>query len=103
MHSIVQDNIEALRELAIKHRVERLDLFGSAAREDFNPETSDLDFLVTFEPMPPIEHANSFFGLLEDLKRLFARRIDLLESEPIENPYIRESIALSRKVLYEAA
>ena len=53
MHSIVQDNIEALRELAIKHRVERLDLFGSAAREDFDPETSDLDFLVTFEPMPP--------------------------------------------------
>jgi predicted nucleotidyltransferase len=103
MHSIVHDNIEALRELAIKHRVERLDLFGSAAREDFNPETSDLDFLVTFEPMPPVEHADSFFGLLEDLERLFARRIDLLESEPIENPYIRESIALSRKVLYEAA
>jgi predicted nucleotidyltransferase len=103
MHSIVQNNIEALRELAIKHRVERLDLFGSAARQDFDPETSDLDFLVTFEPMPPIEHANSFFGLLEDLEHLFARRIDLLESEPIENPYIRESIALSRKVLYEAA
>jgi predicted nucleotidyltransferase len=103
MHSIIHDNIEALRELAIKHRVERLDLFGSAAREDFNPETSDLDFLVTFEPMPPVEHADSFFGLLEDLERLFARRIDLLEAEPIENPYIRESIALSRKVLYEAA
>jgi len=103
MHSIVQNNIEALRELAIKHRVERLDLFGSAARQDFDPETSDLDFLVTFEPMPPIEHANSFFGLLKDLERLFGRRIDLLESEPIENPYLRESIALSRKVLYEAA
>ena len=103
MHSIVQDNIEALRELAIKHRVERLDLFGSATREDFNPETSDLDFLVAFEQMSPVEHANSFFGLLEDLERLFARRIDLLESEPIENPYIRESIALSREVLYEAA
>ena len=102
MHSIVQDNIEALRELAVKHRVERLDLFGSAAREDFDPETSDLDFLVTFEPMPPVEHANSFFCLLEDLERLFARRIDLLESEPIENPYIRESIARSCKILYEA-
>ena len=103
MHSIVQDNIEALRELAVKHRVERLDLFGSAVGGDFDPETSDLDFLVTFEPMPPVEHANSFFGLLEDLQRLFRRRIDLLEPEPIENPYIRESIALSRKVLYEAA
>ena len=103
MHAIVQNNIEALRELAIKHRVERLDLFGSAAREDFDPETSDLDFLVSFEPMPPVKHADSFFSLLEDLQRLFGRRIDLLEAEPIENPYLRESIARSRKILYEAA
>ncbi|MEO6194110.1 MAG: nucleotidyltransferase domain-containing protein [Thermoanaerobaculia bacterium] len=103
MHSIIQEHIEALRALALKHRVERLDLFGSAAREDFDPETSDLDFLVSFEPMPPVEHADSFFGLLEDLQRLFGRRIDLLEAEPIENPYRRESIERSRKVLYEAA
>jgi predicted nucleotidyltransferase len=103
MHAVVRDNMKALRELAIKHRVERLDLFGSAAREDFDPETSDLDFLVSFEPMPPVEHADSFFGLLADLQRLFGRRIDLLEAEPIENPYRRESIERSRKVLYEAA
>ena len=40
---------------------------------------------------------------LEDLQRLFGRRIDLLEPEPIENPYLRESIERSRKILYEAA
>jgi predicted nucleotidyltransferase len=63
--------------------------FGSAARDDFDPESSDLDFLVEFEPMSPREYADSFFGLLEDLERLFGQRIDLLEPEPIENPYIR--------------
>jgi uncharacterized protein len=50
-----------------------------------------------------VEHADSFFGLLEDLEHLFGRRIDLLEPEPIANPYLWQSIERSRKVLYEAA
>jgi predicted nucleotidyltransferase len=103
MHSIVQDKLETLKELCAKHRVERLDIFGSAVREDFDPESSDLDFLVEFEEMSPVEHADAFFGLLGDLERMFQRRIDLLEREPIENPYLWESIERSRRVLYEAA
>lgn len=103
MHSLVQDNLEALRNLCLRHRVERLDVFGSAARDDFDPESSDLDFLVEFEPMSPVDHAESFFGLQEDLERLFGRPIDLLEREPIENPYLWQSIERSRRVLYEAA
>jgi predicted nucleotidyltransferase len=103
VHPIVQDKLEILKVLCAKHRVEHLDIFGSAAREDFNPESSDLDFLVEFEMMSPVEHADAFFGLLGDLERLFQRRIDLLEREPIENPYLWESIERSRRVLYEAA
>jgi len=103
MNSAIQEKIEALRDLCIKHRVERLDLFGSATGDDFDPETSDLDFLVEFEPMPPREHAGSFFGLLADLELLFGKRIDLLEREPIKNPYLWKSIERSRQILYEAA
>jgi predicted nucleotidyltransferase len=103
MHQVVQEKLAALRELCARHGVERLDLFGSAARDDFDPESSDLDFLVDFEPMSPVRHADSFFGLLEDLERLFGRPIDLLESEPIENPYLWRSIEKSRQALYEAA
>jgi uncharacterized protein len=103
MHRVVQEKLEAVKELSAKHRVERLDVFGSAARDDFDPEISDLDFLVEFEPMSPVEHADAFFGLLEDLERLFQRRTDLLEPGPIENPYLWESIVRSRRVLYEAA
>ena len=46
MSSVIQDKIERLKDLCVKYRVKRLDLFGSAARDDFDPETSDLDFLV---------------------------------------------------------
>ena len=103
MHPIIQDKLETLKELCAEHRVERLDIFGSAARDDFDPELSDLDFLVEFEEMSPVKHADAFFGLLEDLERTFHRRIDLLERKPIENPHLWESIERSRRVLYEAA
>jgi uncharacterized protein len=103
MIPVIQDKAETLKKLCLKHRVERLDLFGSATRDDFDPEASDLDFLVEFDPMDPSKHADSFFGLLEDLERLFGRHIDLVESEPIENPFLRESLLRSRRVLYEAA
>ena len=103
MYRGVQEKLAAVKELCAKHRVKRLDVFGSAARDDFDPAASDLDFLVELEPMSPTEHADAFFGLLEDLKRLFQRRVDLLEPGPIENPYLWESIVRSRRVLYEAA
>ena len=100
---LIQKKLGALRELCVRHRVARLDLFGSASRSDFDPAVSDLDFLVEFAPMTPAEHADSFFGLLEDLAKLFGQRVDLLEREPIVNPYLWNSIQRSRQALYEAA
>lgn len=101
MNEVVQDRLEDLRLLCERHQVERLHLFGSAVRGDFDPSTSDLDFLVEFWPMNPVERARSFFGLLGDLEQLFGRRVDLLEPAAIENPYLLESIEESRQTLYE--
>ncbi len=53
--------------------------------------------------MPPIEHADCYFGLLFDLERLFGRSVDLVEWEPITNPYFLDSITQTRLPLYEAA
>jgi uncharacterized protein len=103
MNEIVQARLEDLRLLCERYNVERLHLFGSAAQDDFDPNTSDLDFLVEFQPMPHVEHARSFFGLLESLEKLFGRRVDLLEPGPIVNPYLKRSIEESRRILYETA
>ncbi|MBA2693793.1 MAG: nucleotidyltransferase domain-containing protein [Rubrobacter sp.] len=92
--------IEALCE---RHRVERLALFGSAARDDFDPENSDLDFSVKFPPMTPEEHAASYFGLVEDLERLFGRRVDLVEIGAVRNPYLRRSIEEGQETVYATA
>ena len=40
---------EELRALCRRLHVRRLDLLGSAARGDFDPEQSDVDFLAEFD------------------------------------------------------
>lgn len=93
---------EQLAELCRRYRVRRLALFGSALGEDFDPERSDLDFLVEFEPPPPGTCADTYFGLLEGLQRLFARRVDLVEAGSVRNPYIRREIEARQETLYAA-
>jgi uncharacterized protein len=102
MIELVRLHREALDELCRRFRVQRMDLFGSAVRADFDPARSDLDFLVVFEPCTPSEHYDRYFGLLEALQELFKRRIDLVEPQTVSNPIVRRDIERSRVALYAA-
>jgi len=100
---IVSDKLDAIAALARKHGVIRLFLFGSGLTNDFDQQRSDLDFLVEFGTKSPSDHANSYFGLTEDLEELFGVPVDLIEPGAISNPYFREEIEKTRRALYEAA
>ena len=45
---LLEERLEPLRELCRRYGVERLEVFGSAAKGGFNPATSDLDFIARF-------------------------------------------------------
>ena len=77
MIAIVQEKMDDLVEVCQRRRVRRLALFGSAAAGLFDPTTSDLDFLVEFQPSSPAQHADCYFGLQEDLERLFLSLIHI--------------------------
>jgi predicted nucleotidyltransferase len=81
--------------------VRRLDLFGSAVTGRFDPAHSDLDFLVTFEPLPHREYANAYFTLQEQLEKLFGRKVDLITEASLENPYFRRQVEAERTVLFQ--
>jgi len=102
MTSVVQNNREAVGQLCRQFRVRRLELFGSAVGEKFDPKTSDLDFLVDFEDLEPEGYADTYFGLLEGLRELFKRNVDLVMVSAVKNPYFLESIERSRTLLYAA-
>ena len=102
MVALIESKMEDLARLCVRYRVRRLELFGSAAGQDFDAATSDLDFLVEFRDVPPGEHADCYFGLLEALESLFGRPVDLAETNAIRNPYFLAAIEKTRKVLYAA-
>ena len=102
MVDFIEKQRDRLHELCREHRVRRLEVFGSAAGDAFDADHSDLDFLVEFASIPPGEHSRAYFGLLRELEDLFGRKIDLVETAAITNPYFLRSVEGSRTVLYAA-
>ncbi|HTV79150.1 MAG TPA: nucleotidyltransferase family protein [Steroidobacteraceae bacterium] len=96
--SLLESKRTELERICHHWGVRRLELFGSAARQDFGP-SSDLDFLVEFTGNPSLD---DYLGLREDLKSLFDRGVDLVMPKAIRNPYIRAAIARDRQLLYAA-
>ena len=102
MIELIEDKRNAIEALCRKYCVARLEVFGSAADGSFNPDTSDLDFLVEFLRVETMNVADQYFGLLEGLGMLFARRVDLVCASAMRNPYFIKAVSASRKPLYAA-
>ena len=102
MQPIITENRERIAELCKQHHVVRLSVFGSAVRADFDPERSDVDLLVEFEPLPHPASSQNHLLLKEKLIQLFARPTDLIRAGSIRNPYIRRSIEDDVETLYAA-
>jgi predicted nucleotidyltransferase len=100
MSSLIEQRRSELVDICRRAGARRLDVFGSAARGDFDPATSDLDFLVAFDELPPSQYADAYFGLKENLEALFGRSVDLLTEANLENPYLRERVYAERKPVY---
>ena len=89
--------------LCRKYYVQKLELFGSAATDHFDPGRSDLDFLVTFEAIPQARTFNVFFDFKDELHSLFQRSIDLVEESALRNSHLLQSIQQNPKELIYAA
>jgi uncharacterized protein len=99
---ILQDKREAIAELCARHGVVRLDVFGSALRDDYRPGESDVDLLVEFAPMDGYAKAVAYFDLLDDLRELLGTDVDLVMAGAVKNRYIARDIERTRQLLYAA-
>jgi uncharacterized protein len=106
MHTEIEKHRETLTALCHRYGVVRLEIFGSAARgADFDPATSDADFLVEFEKVGSLSVLDQFLGFSEALQRLFGRPVDLVEASAVRNPYVRDvraTIDRSKELIYAA-
>jgi len=102
-HEFPADILEKIQAFCVKQNVSELSLFGSALREDFGPD-SDVDLLIRFSP----EARPTLFDLVrmkEELGNIIGRDVDLVSKDAIEasrNPYRRQTILASAKVIYAA-
>ena len=99
MHPVVASRRDELEALCHRLGIRRLELFGSAARDDFDESRSDIDLLVDFGEAKGNGLAD-YFDFKEALEALFHRNVDLVEVGTVRNPYIRASMDRDRKLLY---
>jgi predicted nucleotidyltransferase len=89
-------------ELCRTHHVRRFSVFGSAVREDFDPEKSDVDVRIEFKPDALDDYVTNFHSLHDSLVTMFGRKVDIISGDKISNRYFRKEIEDTQVTLYAA-
>ena len=92
--------MDKIEDFCRRWKIEEFSLFGSVLREDFGAD-SDVDVLVSFS-----EDAHwSLFKLvdmIEELQKIFGRKVDLVDKDALRNPYRRHEILTTKEVIHAA-
>ncbi len=102
MVAVLENKQQLIFEACRRFGVVRLDVFGSALRDDFQPGQSDIDLLVEFGPLHPHRLVDAYFGLLDELRVILGAEVDLVMSDAVKNRYIAAEIERTKQVLYAA-
>jgi hypothetical protein len=97
----LQVNREVLGRFCRERGIARLELFGSALREDFRPD-SDVDLLASLRPDAPVTLLG-WADIQEKLSQIFGRPVDLVSRWAIEhshNAYRKHAILSTAVPLY---
>jgi predicted nucleotidyltransferase len=104
IHPEVAQHIPDIRRLCHEFRVDRLEIFGSAVTDDFDPERSDVDFVVTY---PDGYDFGPWLGRVQDFERaladLLARNVDLVVNKPHRNRFFVRELNRTRQDIYDAS
>jgi hypothetical protein len=102
MNKLIEEHYDEFVEACRRRHVKKIELFGSAVTDQFDPERSDLDFIVTFKETPFGGLVDDYFGLIDDLEKIFGRSIDLVMERAMKNPYFIAGAEKTRTVVYAA-
>jgi len=101
MVELLRHNLDEIGALCRYYGIQKLELFGSAARDDFDPARSDVDFFFEFDSNAS-HLSDRFFGLMEDLEKLLGCKVDLVSAQDVRNPYFLQVANQHRITLYAA-
>ena len=103
MIDLLRDNLDQITDICRRFGVKSLEVFGSAARGDFRPGSSDVDFIAEFGPRQPgNDLLSDYMRLATDLEALLGTEVDIITSRSIRNPYFKQAVDASREFVYAA-
>lgn len=102
MIAAIEQHAAEIARLCRQYGASRLEVFGSAANGKFDPQSSDLDFLVEFDPVGDASLFRRYFGLQEALENLFGRKVDMVSADAMKNPHFIAEVNRSRQTVYAA-
>ena len=98
MQRLLLDNMDKIRALCMTHNVKNLFAFGSVCTDRFN-DRSDIDLLVSFNPMDFSDYADTYFELAENFEKLLKRPVDLITDKSLKNPYFIKFVNQTKTLL----
>ena len=101
---LIRKNMAQIVALCEKHKVLQLYVFGSILTNKFNKD-SDVDFTVVFDrdALPLLVYGENYFAFKFALEDLLKRDVDLLEYNAVKNPYFKEELDETKKLIYGQA
>ena len=69
---------------------------------DFDPRRSDVDLLVEFADAATPGYADRYLDFALEAEKLLGRRVDLITSRSIMNPFFARAVEHDRVELYAA-
>ncbi len=104
LNPVIERHTPAIRALAKEYGVARLEVFGSVCTSEWDPERSDVDFLVEYPPEYDYgPWVSRHFALEEALAELLDREVDLVMISALRRDRFRREADKTRTPIYVSA
>lgn len=104
MIALITDNQAAIAALCREFGIRKLEVFGSAVTGAFDPDRSDVDFIVAYPPNYDFGPWLARFQELEEaLADVLGRDVNLVMTSALKNRWFEREAARTRTVIYDAS
>ncbi len=97
----IQHSPEEFVAICKSFDIQSLYAFGSSVRDDFDEESSDIDLLIEMSTQDPITKGEQIMAIWDRFESFFKRKVDLLTSSSIKNPFLKKNIEFSKVLIYD--
>ncbi len=99
--TLIREKYSDFVEICKRHKVDKIYAFGSSITDHFDLQTSDIDIVVEIDIADAADRGEALLSLWDNLEILFKRKVDLLTEDSIQNPYLKNNIDRTKKLIYD--